>query len=209
MPQAAWLFSQLLRTLPQIVEQSSILCRLLAMANEPRWLDDEERQTWLAWVFSTRLLWEELERDLQRDAAMPFGYYDILVMLSEVPGRRLRMSDLADLTQSSRSRLSHAVARLEELGWVRRESCPSDRRGAEAVLTDEGFKALEAAAPDHVASVRIHLFDVLSAEQLDQLRDISDTLLEHLLPLVAERGDGRPAHFARAKARDHGGPEPA
>ena len=163
----------------------------------PRWLTPDEQRTWIAWVFSTRLLWEELERDLQRDAAMPFGYYDILVMLSDSPDRRMRMSALADSTQSSRSRLSHAVTRLEELGWVSRETCPDDRRGQNAVLTDEGFAALEAAAPFHVESVRRHLFDVLSPEQLAQLRDLSDTLLEHLLPVVKARGDGRPEHFER------------
>jgi DNA-binding MarR family transcriptional regulator len=163
----------------------------------PRWLSPDEQRTWIAWVFSTRLLWEELERDLQRDADMPFGYYDILVMLSDSPGRRMRMSALADSTQSSRSRLSHAVSRLEELGWVRRETCPDDRRGQNAVLTDEGYAALEAAAPFHVESVRQHLFDVLSPEQLAELREISDTLLAHLLPLVTARGDGRPEHFER------------
>jgi DNA-binding MarR family transcriptional regulator len=163
----------------------------------PRWLSRDEQRTWMAWVFSTRLLWEELERDLQRDAAMPFGYYDILVMLSDSPDRRMRMSALADSTQSSRSRLSHAVTRLEELGWVVRETCPDDRRGQNAVLTDAGFAALEAAAPFHVESVRQHLFDVLSAEQLVGLRDISDTLLRHLLPLVKARGDGRPEIFER------------
>ncbi len=163
----------------------------------PRWLSPEEQRNWIAWVFSTRLIWEELERDLQRDAAMPFGYYDILVMLSDSPGRRMRMSALADSTQSSRSRLSHAVTRLEDLGWVRRETCPDDRRGQNAVLTDDGFAALEAAAPFHVESVRQHLFDVLSPEQLAQLRDISDTLLAHLLPRVKARGDGRPEHFER------------
>jgi len=162
-----------------------------------RWLSSDEQRTWIAWVFSTRLLWEELERDLQRDAAMPFGYYDILVMLSDSPGRRMRMSALADSTQSSRSRLSHAVARLEDLGWVRRETCPDDRRGQNAVLTDAGYAALEAAAPFHVESVRQHLFDVLSPEQLAQLRDISNTLLAHLLPLVTARGDRRPEHFER------------
>ena len=151
---------------------------------ETRWLDDDEQQTWLAWVFSTRLVWEELERDLQRDADMPYGYYEILVMLSSAPDRSRRMSELADATQSSRSRLSHAVARLEEQGWVRRDRHPSDRRGAIAVLTDEGFAALEAAAPGHVESVRRHLFDQLSPAQLAALRDISDTLLGHLLPLA-------------------------
>jgi len=167
------------------------------MPTEPHWLSPDEQRTWIAWVFSTRLLWEELERDLQREAAMPFGYYDILVMLSDSPGRRMRMSALAESTQSSRSRLSHAVTRLEDLGWVSRETCPDDRRGQNAVLTDDGYAALAAAAPFHVESVRRHLFDVLSPEQLAELRDISDTLLAHLLPLVKERGDGRPEHFER------------
>lgn len=165
----------------------------------PRWLDDDEKRLWIGWVFATRLFWEEVERDLAQDADMPFGYYDILVMLSESPERRLRMSELADGTQSSRSRLSHAVNRLEGLGWVRRESCPEDRRGQVAVLTDAGFAALAAAAPHHVDSVRAHLFDVLSAEQLAQLEGITETLLDHLLPLVAARGDGRTEHFARAR----------
>jgi len=166
----------------------------------PRWLDDEERATWLAFVFGTRLFWEEVERDLQRDANLPYGYYEIMVMLSETPGRTLRMSDLAQATQSSRSRLSHAVARLEEQGWVRREECPTDRRGANAVLTDEGFAALAAAAPKHVESVRRHLFDQLSPAQVDQLRDICDTLLGHLLPMVGARGDRRAQVFEEARA---------
>ena len=166
---------------------------------ETRWLNDDEKRVWIAWIFSSRLFWEEIERDLQRDADMPFGYYDILVMLSETPGRRLRMSELADATQQSRSRLSHAVARLEQLGWVRRETCPNDRRGANAVLTDEGFAALAAAAPDHVESVRTHFFDLVSPERLEPLREISDVLLEHLLPLAAARSDSRNEHFDRIR----------
>ena len=171
---------------------------------DPRWLDDDEKRAWIGWIFSTRLFWDEVERDLQQEADMPFGYYDILVMLSETPGRAMRMSDLADSTQSSRSRLSHAVNRLEQLGWVRRESCPEDRRGQLAVLTDDGFAALADAAPHHVESVRRHLFDVLSPEQVAQLDAISETLLDHLLPIVASRGDGRSEHFARARARARG-----
>ena len=136
------------------------------MGDGVRWLDADERRIWLGWIMSTRLLWEEVERDLQRDSGLSFGHYEILVMLSETPGRSRRMSELADATQSSRSRLSHAVARLEELGWVRREACAEDRRGSLAVLTDEGFAALEAAAPLHVESVRRHLFDLLSPRQL-------------------------------------------
>lgn len=171
------------------------------MVPEPRWLDDEEQKVWLGWVFSNRLLWDELERDLERDTEMPYGTYEILVMLSDAPARSLRMSELADSTQSSRSRLSHAVARLESVGWVRREACPNDRRGALAVLTDEGFAALEQAAPQHVESVRTHLFDQLSPTQLTQLREISDTLLGHLVTIASARDDSRVRMFERARAK--------
>jgi DNA-binding MarR family transcriptional regulator len=100
---------------------------------------------------------------------MPHAYYEILVRLSETDGRALRMSELADSTRSSRSRLSHAVARLEERGWVQREDCPTDRRGQLARLTDAGFAVLAAAAPGHVSAVRGYLVDALTPEQLAQL----------------------------------------
>ena len=112
---------------------------------------------------------------------MPHTYYEILVALSEAPGRTLRMNQLADLCQSSRSRLSHAVSRLEEAGWVRREACPTDKRGALAVLTDKGFAALEAAAPGHVEGVRRHVFDVLTPEQVAELGRISAAIRDGLL----------------------------
>jgi DNA-binding MarR family transcriptional regulator len=123
---------------------------------------------------------ETLDRELQRDAGMPHAYYEILVRLSETPDRRLRMSDLAEATGSSRSRLSHAAVRLEAAGWIRREDCPTDRRGQVAVLTDSGFATLAAAAPGHVTGVRRHLFDALNPAQVDQLRRISETLVDHL-----------------------------
>jgi DNA-binding MarR family transcriptional regulator len=94
----------------------------------------------------------------------------------------LRMSELADRCLSSRSRLSHAVSRLEERGWVRRQVCEEDARGQLAILTDEGFAALETAAPIHVESVRRHLFDQLSPEQVAAMRDVGETLLRHLSP---------------------------
>ena len=92
----------------------------------------------------------------------------------------MRMSDLADRCHSSRSRLSHAVARLEEHGWVRRETVALDRRGAVAVLTEAGFAALEAAAPVHVAGVRRHVFDQLTPAQTAALGEISRAVYEHL-----------------------------
>lgn len=167
----------------------------------PRWLNTDERRIWLGWVMTSRLLWDEIERDLQRDSGLSFGHYEILVMLSETPTRSRRMSELADATQSSRSRLSHAVARLEELGWVKRKTCTEDRRGQLAVLTDDGFAALEAAAPMHVESVRRHLFDRLSPEQLEEVDDIQMTMLEHLLPLANARGDVRSKILEEARAQ--------
>jgi len=141
-----------------------------------RWLTAEEQQAWRAYLEATYLLFDTLDRQLQRDAGIPHGYYEILVRLSEAPGRAMRMSDLADRCHSSRSRLSHAVGRLEEAGWVRRETVESDRRGAVAVLTPEGRAALEAAAPIHVGGVRRHLFDRLTPEQVRALGEISRTL---------------------------------
>ncbi|OXM43310.1 MarR family transcriptional regulator, partial [Amycolatopsis thailandensis] len=122
---------------------------------------------------------------LQHEAGMPHTYYEVLVALSEAPGRKLRMSELADARKASRSRLSHAVARLEANGWVRRESCPTDKRGSWAVLTPEGFAALEEAAPGHVEAVRESLFDPLTPEQVKALGEISAAVLERLSPKCA------------------------
>ena len=113
-----------------------------------------------------------VEGQLQRDSAIPLGYYEILVRLSEADGRSLRMSQLAEASTSSKSRLSHAVARLEERGWVERTDCETDRRGQFARLTDAGFAALAAAAPGHAEQVRRSLFDLITPEQAAQLDTI-------------------------------------
>ena len=123
------------------------------------------------------LLFDALDRQLQRDAGIPHTYYEILVRLSEAPDRQLRMSVLADAARSSRSRLSHAVARLEERGWVRRFECATDKRGQVAELTDAGFAALAAAAPGHVAAVRANMIDLLSPEQVSQLEQIAGAMV--------------------------------
>jgi DNA-binding MarR family transcriptional regulator len=146
----------------------------------PRWLSDDEQCTWRAFLEASQRLFEQLDRELQHEAGIPLAYYTILAMLSEAPARTLRMSELATLTWSSRSRLSHAVDRLEEKGWVTRLSCPSDKRGAFAVLTDEGHAILEAAAPSHVESVRRHLFDQLTPDQMAQLGAVSRAIADHL-----------------------------
>ena len=105
------------------------------------------------------------------------AYYAVLVALSEAPDNQMRMRELADALCSSQSRMTHAITSLEKRGWVRRESCPTDRRGQFAVLTAAGRAALESAAPSHVESVRRAIFDHLSDEQVAQLRDICETLL--------------------------------
>src|SRR4051812_10930407 len=133
---------------------------------DTRWLDADEQETWRAFVWTSRLLNEALDRQLQRDSGMPHAYYMILAMLSESPGRALTMTELATIVHSSPSRLSHAVNRLEEAGWVRRSKDAEDRRTTIAELTDEGFAALEKAAPGHVAEVRRTLFDPLTREQM-------------------------------------------
>jgi len=147
---------------------------------DTRWLNDEEQRTWRAFISAIQLLTDQLDRELQRDAGMPHAYYEILVRLSEAPNHALRMSDLAERSLSSRSRLSHAVAKLEELGWVQRQDCPEDRRGSYAILTDKGFAVLEKAAHGHVEGVRTHLFDQLSHQQVRELREISEAVVNHL-----------------------------
>src|SRR5579864_4161693 len=147
---------------------------------EVRWLSPAEQETWRAFLAATRLLFEGLGRQLQQDAGMPVAYYEILVTLSEAPDRTSRMRDLADLTRSSPSRLSHAVSRLEEAGWVERVSCATDRRGALAHLTDKGFAALEAAAPGHATAVRRFVFDRITPEQSDELGRILGVIRDGL-----------------------------
>jgi|SRR5882757_1547198 len=145
-----------------------------------RWLDGDEQRTWRAFLSASTLLFDQLDRELQRNSGIPHAYYEILVRLSEAEGRALRMSELARNSLSSRSRLSHAVARLEESGWVRRESVETDRRGSVAVLTDAGYAALTAAAPAHVEGVRSHLFDQLTPAQQCELRAACEAITEHL-----------------------------
>ncbi|MEU6642878.1 MarR family transcriptional regulator [Saccharomonospora sp. NPDC046836] len=154
--------------------------------SEPRWLSAEEQRIWRDFSAAVNMLKAHLEAQLQQDAGIPLTYYEVLVVLSEAPGQVLRMSDLALATRSSRSRLSHAVARMEAAGWVRREACPTDKRGAFAHLTKAGLAALQAAAPGHVDAVRYSLFDPLTPEQLGRLGEISGAILERLTPRCTE-----------------------
>lgn len=145
-----------------------------------RWLDDEEQRVWRAYLAVSRKLPQALERQLQVEAGLPHTYYIILAMLSESPSRSLRMSQLAEMVSSSPSRLSHAVDRLTERGWVRRERASTDRRGNVAVLTEEGWAVVKEAAPGHVRAVRENLFDLVTRDQLKVLGEVFATVRAHL-----------------------------
>ena len=153
-----------------------MLADVSTVVTQTEWLTAEEQQAWRAYLSACRRLFTEMDGYLQHVAGIPHAYYEILVRLSEAPGRELRMTQLADASISSKSRLSHAVSRLEERGWVERTACPTDRRGQVARLTDEGFAALEAAAPGHVDQVRQMVFDRLTSEQVAQLLAISQAI---------------------------------
>ncbi|MFJ9687587.1 MarR family winged helix-turn-helix transcriptional regulator [Streptomyces bacillaris] len=157
-----------------------------ASPSATRWLTDEEQRVWRAYLHATTLLEDHLDRQLQRDAGMPHTYYGLLVQLSQAPRRRMRMTELARNAKITRSRLSHAVARLEKNGWVRREDCPSDKRGQNAVLTEEGYAMLSRSAPGHVDAVRQALFDRLTPEQVRSLGDIMRVLAHGLEPEGAD-----------------------
>jgi DNA-binding MarR family transcriptional regulator len=161
---------------------------LTSVQDEKAWLTPGEYRTWRAFLDGTRAVFQALEQQLQADAGMPMAYYDVLVRLSEAPDRSLRMVTLAKTLDYSTSRLSHAIDRLERCGWVTRASHPSDRSGQLAVLTDPGFTVLQAAAPGHVAAVRAHVLDPLTAEQVEQLGVIS----QRLLAAATEAPGGRP-----------------
>lgn len=144
----------------------------------PRWLTPDEQQAWRAFLSATQHLFGAIDAQLQRDAGLSHGDYEILVRLSEAPQRRLRMAELAASVLFSRSRLSHAAGRLERVGWVCREPDPRDGRGTVAVLTDAGYELLAAAAAGHVETVRRQLFDRLSREQVDALHQLSAALAQ-------------------------------
>ncbi|MGX1270595.1 MarR family winged helix-turn-helix transcriptional regulator [Streptomyces phaeoluteigriseus] len=158
------------------------MTKAAAPAHEPQWLTAEEQRIWRSYLHATTLLEDHMDRQLQRDAGMPHVYYGLLVKLAESPRRRLRMTELAMDAKITRSRLSHAIARLEKNGWVRREDCPSDKRGQFAVLTDEGLDVLKSAAPGHVAAVRNALFDRLTPQQQKSLGEIMEIVAEGLQP---------------------------
>lgn len=145
-----------------------------------RWLSPAEQEHWRSFIAANLLLRDRLGRDLQQDSGLTFADYEILVRLSECPDHRMRMSELADLTLSSRSRLSHQIDRMQKAGYVDRQECADDRRGYFAVLTDAGYDTLVAAAPKHVESVRRRIVDVLTPEEFAEFGRLNQKLVDSL-----------------------------
>ena len=146
----------------------------------PRWLDDDEQAAWRAYRRMNRLLYARLARDLTRDTGLSDPDYEVLSTLTEVADHRWRASELATHLQWSSSRLAHHVGRMERRGLVRRDVAEDDGRGAVIRLTKVGLRAIERAAPHHVAAVRRHFIDQLTADQLVALRTIGEAIATNL-----------------------------
>ena len=165
----------------------------------PRWLTEEEQAAWRAFITLSQRVRRECERQLLADSEMGLTHYGLLVSLSEAPLRTLRMSDLAQASDASQSQVSHAVAKMEARGWIQRRPCPTDRRGFNAILTDAGLEALRRAAPGHVERVREVLIDVLTPQQLRQLREVAEAALAHAIPNAVEAAYRRTDLFEKRR----------
>lgn len=152
---------------------------MAAKSSQPRWLNEREMRAWRSYIIASRRLLEALETDLDgHDLSM--ADYEVMAQLSEAPNRRMRMSELAELAMISKSRLSHRMKVMEKAGWLKREECSEDRRGYWAVMTDKGYRAIVAAAPDHVASVRRRFIDQLSGKEQENLTSTFESLTREL-----------------------------
>ncbi|WP_240670183.1 MarR family winged helix-turn-helix transcriptional regulator [Actinoplanes solisilvae] len=152
------------------------------MDDETRWLDDEERQAWLGTLAMLMRLLPALDAQLQRDSGLGNFEYQVLAGLSESPGRMMRISELAKLSEGSLARVSQVLSRLERRGWIDRTPDPEDGRYTLAILTDRGFETVVAAAPGHVEAVRRYVIDPLTRAQLKQLATISSRVLHAIDP---------------------------
>lgn len=149
--------------------------------SETHWLDADQQQNWRAFLVGSTLLMDTLDRELRQAHGLSMAEYEILVRLSETPDRTLRMAQIADSMQHSRSRVTHTVSRMEKAGLIQRCAAADDKRGVDARMTDEGWALLRAAAHTHVTGVRAHFVDV--AEESDfaamgrMMNAVSDQLL--------------------------------
>ncbi len=148
--------------------------------SDAKWLSEDEERAWRGYLRMRTLLTAQIGRDLADDSELSEPDYTVLSNLSEAEGHRWRLNELASRMLWSKSRLSHQIARMQERGLVAREDCATDARGAFVVLTTNGLRAIKAAAPPHVASVRRHLIDLLTPDEIDALSTIATKVVAHL-----------------------------
>ena len=157
--------------------------RMIVVSNPTRWLTDDERPAWMFLAATLASLPQAIDAQLKRDSGLNFFEYSILVSLERPMNRSLQMSMLALTAGGSLSRLSHAITRMEKQGWVkRRVNTGGEVRCVEAVLTEQGLELLRAAAPGHVTEIRRLIFDALSPEQVQQLKEIARVLAKQANP---------------------------
>lgn len=153
-----------------------------AMSDDERWLSAQQRDAWIALLATTAWLPAALDDQLRRDAGLTFVEYQVLSWLSMAPDRSARLSDIAPVANMHLSHLSRVVTRLEKRDWVRREPDPADGRATLAVLTDDGWDKVAAAAPGHAKEVLRLVFDNLDAEQTTTLRDVGRRIVAATRP---------------------------
>ncbi|MBK1784342.1 MarR family winged helix-turn-helix transcriptional regulator [Prauserella cavernicola] len=151
--------------------------------DEVRWLSDTEMNAWRSYIVSTLRLRQRLHRELTDGHEVSLIDYEVLVCLSQAPENRMRMTELATMLGSTKSRLSHQVGRMEVAGYVRRGKDPEDRRGVTAELTQQGVDLLDGAAPTHVEGVRAHLIDLMSTDEQVAMATVFGRVLTHLTDL--------------------------
>lgn len=144
------------------------------------WLDDAEQHAWRSYLELQRRLGRRLARQLQQDSGLSEADFEVLVELSEAPGGRRRSFELCESMQWEKSRLSHHLTRMEKRGLVAREECRTDARGADVVLTRQGRRTIEQAAPLHVAEVRAAFIDPLGADGVAALDRLCAAVLAAL-----------------------------
>src|SRR3954454_6100365 len=160
------------------------------VSSAPRWLDAREQAAWRAYLDMNALLTARLNREMQEESGISISDFSVLVCLSEHPDARMRVLELARGLGWEKSRLSHQLTRMQQRGLIERSNCSEDRRGAFVVLTAQGRRTVEAAAPRHVDSVRRYLFDELTSDQVDALGSIAPGVVERLIATCGGSGDG-------------------
>ena len=166
---------------------------------ETRWLDQDQQRAWRAFVIGTTLLFDTLDRELRHAHGLSLAEYEILVRLSESPGRTLRMAQIAESMQHSRSRVTHTVTRMEKAGLLERCAAEGDRRGVEARMTGKGWNLLVEAAPTHVSGVRAHFVDLATDEEFAAMGRLMNAVADHLLAANPAVEDIREAAESQAE----------